>query len=57
MIGPPFAGSESPLRDAEVLETLAHVASGEVALQAAAQDGIHCAALAQALQESLLPPD
>jgi sigma-B regulation protein RsbU (phosphoserine phosphatase) len=43
--------------DAEVLETLAHVASGEVALQAAAQDGIHCAALAQALQESLLPPD
>jgi sigma-B regulation protein RsbU (phosphoserine phosphatase) len=27
--------------DAEVLETLAHVASGEVALQAAVQDGIH----------------
>jgi serine phosphatase RsbU (regulator of sigma subunit) len=42
--------------DVEVLETLSHIASGEVALQVALQDGAARAALAQTLQESLLPP-
>jgi len=42
--------------DVEVLETLAYVASGEVALQVAAQHGAVRAVLAQTLQESLLPP-
>ncbi len=43
-------------RDVEVLETLADVAAGEVALQAALRHGAERAALAQTLQESLLPP-
>jgi sigma-B regulation protein RsbU (phosphoserine phosphatase) len=43
-------------RDMEVLETLAQVAAGEVALQAALRHGAERAALAQTLQESLLPP-
>jgi serine phosphatase RsbU (regulator of sigma subunit) len=42
--------------DVEVLETLAYVASGEVALQVAVQHGEVRAALARTLQESLLPP-
>jgi phosphoserine phosphatase RsbU/P len=42
--------------DVEVLETLAYVASGEVALQVAVQHGAVRAVLAQTLQESLLPP-
>jgi len=42
--------------DVEILETLSHVASGEVALQVALQDGAERAALARTLQESLLPP-
>jgi phosphoserine phosphatase RsbU/P len=42
--------------DVEVLETLSHIASGEVALQVALQDGAERAALARTLQESLLPP-
>ena len=41
--------------DVEVLETLAYVASGEVALQVAVQHGAVRAVLAQTLQESLLP--
>jgi len=43
-------------RDVEVLETLAQVAAGEVALRAALRHGAERAALAQTLQESLLPP-
>jgi serine phosphatase RsbU (regulator of sigma subunit) len=43
-------------RDVAVLETLAQVAAGEVALQAALRHGAERAALAQTLQESLLPP-
>jgi serine phosphatase RsbU (regulator of sigma subunit) len=43
-------------RDIEVLETLADIAAGEVALQAALRHGAERAALAQTLQESLLPP-
>lgn len=43
-------------RDLEVLQTLAQVAGGEVALQAAVRHGAERAALAQTLQESLLPP-
>jgi len=42
--------------DVEVLETLAYVASGEVALQVAVQHAAVRAVLAQTLQESLLPP-
>jgi phosphoserine phosphatase RsbU/P len=42
--------------DAEVLEILAHLASDEVALQVALARGAERAALAQTLQESLLPP-
>jgi serine phosphatase RsbU (regulator of sigma subunit) len=42
--------------EVEVLETLACVASGEVALQVAVARGAERAALAQTLQESLLPP-
>lgn len=42
--------------DVEVLETLAYVVSREVALQAALQRSVEYAALAQTLQESLLPP-
>ncbi len=42
--------------DVEVLETLAFVASGELALQVALQHGAERAVLAQTLQESLLPP-
>jgi sigma-B regulation protein RsbU (phosphoserine phosphatase) len=42
--------------DLEILETLSHVASDEVALQVALRDGAERAALAQTLQESLLPP-
>ncbi len=42
--------------DVEVLQNLADVASGEVALQVALQQGARRAALAQTLQESLLPP-
>jgi sigma-B regulation protein RsbU (phosphoserine phosphatase) len=42
--------------EVEVLETLAYVASGEVALQVAVQHGAVRAVLAQTLQESLLPP-
>jgi phosphoserine phosphatase RsbU/P len=41
--------------DVEVLETLAHVASGEVALQVALEYGTERAVLAETLQESLLP--
>ncbi len=40
-------------REVEVLRTLAHAASGEVALRAAAEQS---AALARTLQEALLPP-
>lgn len=40
-------------RDVEVLRTLAHAASGEVALRAAAEQS---AALARTLQDALLPP-
>ncbi len=43
-------------RDVEVLETLADIAAGEVALQVALRHGAERAALAQTLQESLLPP-
>ena len=43
-------------RDVEVLELLAQVAAGEVALRAALRHGAERAALAQTLQESLLPP-
>jgi serine phosphatase RsbU (regulator of sigma subunit) len=43
-------------RDVEVLDALAHLAAGEVALQAALRHGAERAALAQTLQESLLPP-
>jgi len=42
--------------DVEILETLAHIASDEVALQVALIRGAERAALAQTLQESLLPP-
>jgi sigma-B regulation protein RsbU (phosphoserine phosphatase) len=42
--------------EVEVLETLAHVASREVALQAALQHSAERAELAETLQESLLPP-
>jgi len=42
--------------DIEALRTLSHVASGEVARQVAVHDGAERAALAQTLQESLLPP-
>jgi sigma-B regulation protein RsbU (phosphoserine phosphatase) len=42
--------------EVELLETLAHIASGEVALQNALARGAERAALAQTLQESLLPP-
>jgi sigma-B regulation protein RsbU (phosphoserine phosphatase) len=42
--------------EVEFLETLAQVASGEVALQSALQHGAERAELAQILQESLLPP-
>jgi GAF domain-containing protein len=42
-------------RDVEALETLAQVAGREVALQAALRQGAERAALAQTLQESLLP--
>ena len=43
-------------RDVEILETLADIAAGEVALQGALRHGAERAALAQTLQESLLPP-
>jgi Stage II sporulation protein E (SpoIIE)/GAF domain len=43
-------------RDVELLETLADIAAGEVALQVALQHGAERAAMAQTLQESLLPP-
>ena len=43
-------------RDIEVLQTLAQLAGREVALQAALRHGAERAALAQTLQESLLPP-
>jgi sigma-B regulation protein RsbU (phosphoserine phosphatase) len=43
-------------RDIEVLQALAQVAGREVALQAALRHGAERAALAQTLQESLLPP-
>jgi sigma-B regulation protein RsbU (phosphoserine phosphatase) len=42
--------------DVEILETLAHIASGEVALENALARGAERAALAKTLQESLLPP-
>lgn len=42
--------------DIDALETLAHIAACEVALQAALQHGAERAELAQTLQESLLPP-
>lgn len=42
--------------EAEVLETLAHIASREVALRVALQHSAERAELAQTLQESLLPP-
>jgi phosphoserine phosphatase RsbU/P len=43
-------------RDIQFLDTLAQVASGEVALQVALQHGAERAELARTLQESLLPP-
>ena len=43
-------------REVELLETLAHVAAGEIALQVALQYGAERADLARTLQESLLPP-
>ena len=43
-------------RDIEVLEILADIAAGEVALQVALRHGAERAALARTLQESLLPP-
>lgn len=43
-------------RDVEVLEILADIAAGEVALQVALRHGAERAALALTLQESLLPP-
>jgi len=43
-------------REVEFLDILAHVASGEVALQAARRHGAERAELARTLQESLLPP-
>jgi phosphoserine phosphatase RsbU/P len=43
-------------RDVAVLETLGHLASGEVALRAALARSAGRAALAQTLEESLLPP-
>ena len=43
-------------RDVEILQALADVAAGEVALQSALRHGAERAALAQTLQESLLPP-
>jgi phosphoserine phosphatase RsbU/P len=43
-------------RDVEVLRILADVAAGEAALEAALRHGAERAALAQTLQESLLPP-
>jgi sigma-B regulation protein RsbU (phosphoserine phosphatase) len=42
--------------DSQVLESLAHLAAGEVALQVALRLAAEHAALAQTLQESLLPP-
>jgi sigma-B regulation protein RsbU (phosphoserine phosphatase) len=42
--------------DSEVLESLAHLAAAEIALQVALRLGAENAALAQTLQESLLPP-
>ncbi len=42
--------------DVDVLENLADVAASEVALKVALQQGARRAALAQTLQESLLPP-
>jgi len=42
--------------DVELLEILAAIASSELALQVAVQHGAERAALAQTLQESLLPP-
>ena len=42
--------------DIEVLEALAQIASREVALQIASQDGAERGELAQTLQEGLLPP-
>ena len=42
--------------DIELLETLAHVAASEVALQIALRDGAEGAERARTLQESLLPP-
>jgi serine phosphatase RsbU (regulator of sigma subunit) len=44
------------VRDVELLEALAQVASREVALQVALQHGAERAELAEILQESLLPP-
>jgi sigma-B regulation protein RsbU (phosphoserine phosphatase) len=43
-------------RDVEVLEILADMAAGEVALQVALRHGAERAAMARTLQESLLPP-
>lgn len=43
-------------REVEFLDILAHVAAGEVALQAACMHGAERAELARTLQESLLPP-
>ena len=43
-------------RDVEVLEILADVAAGEVALAVALRHGAERAAMARTLQESLLPP-
>lgn len=43
-------------RDIEVLEILADIAAGEGALQVALRHGAERAAMAQTLQESLLPP-
>lgn len=42
--------------DVELLEALAHIASGQVALQSALEYGAERAVLAQILQQTLLPP-
>jgi phosphoserine phosphatase RsbU/P len=55
-----WVGDRVPRRwsteDVATLETLAHLASDEVALRAAVARGAERAALARTLQESLLPP-
>lgn len=60
VVGALYVAGHLPRRwtagDVEVMETLAHFASGEVALQVALRHGAESDALARTLQESLLPP-